>query len=205
MLTSLIVLGAGPKCFADSIVFSNLGTGGSVYHGGAGWFVTKALSPAFAFTPTSAVYLTQLDMALNYRSGTNSLTVDLMSDSGGPGAVLESWNASGLPAYGTCCTLQTFSGNGSILLEPGTQYWVAVLPGAGDSNGAWEYNATGDTGTLYENFGSGWVPIGALPVGAFEVQGEASTVPEPGTMILLGTGLLGLAGLLRRRSRRSAI
>ena len=40
------------------------------------------------------------------------------------------------------------------------------------------------------------------PQTGFASSGPATVVPEPGSMILLGSGLVGLAGLVRRRIRR---
>ena len=209
MLIGFLSFGAGAVCFAGTIVYDNLGSGSDVYNDVNSWAVigpgtilgpTIQSAPAEPFTPGSTVYFTQLDMALSYFLGTNTVTVDLMSDSSGPGAVLESWSVSNLPSVLTCCALQVLSGNGSILLESGTTYWVAVLPGNSDTFALWNLNSTGATATEFENFGNGWVPNpGISPTGAFEVQGNSAATPEPSTITLLGAGILGLAGVIRRR------
>jgi hypothetical protein len=211
VLTSLLVFGFGQKCFADSVLYSNLGNGSDVYSSSS----IGALGISFSFVPTSTAYFTELDIALDagyftgdgvVDLGSDSATVELMSDSAGsPGSALESWNVSGLPSFiGACCSLISLPGDGTILLDSGTTYWVAAF--AGDDEIWWNENATGAIQGLSSwTAGYGWTNY-PLPYigGALEVQGVSAT-PEPGTLTLLGSGSLGLAGLMRRRLRRSAI
>ncbi len=191
------------------IVYSNLGSGGSVYDGVYGWYASTVSSgnpglfqPAFSFTPAATTYFTELDLPLQMIEGANAVTVELLSDSSGiPGAVLESWSVTGLPTYsGSCCALQTLSGDGTIPLFSGTPYYVAVLPNDinSDTWALWNLNDTGATGNTFENQGTGWfVYETGQPAAAFEVQGNT---PEPGTAaLMLAAAAVALFGKLRRR------
>jgi hypothetical protein len=79
----------------------------------------------------------------------------------------------------------------------GTEYWISVVPDLSfPPQWGWE-TGTGGDGAAYQCFlGS----CGAVPNDlAFALFGGTSTTPEPGTLILLGSGILGLAGTLRRK------
>jgi len=206
-LAASIVLATGSRSFADTVVYNNLGTPGNVYDCCTGLTAAGATSTpgttysAFSFTPSTTVDFTQLTMGLSSVSGANAVTVELLGDASGPGSVLDSWNVINLPTFGTCCTLQDLSGNG-IALNSGTTYWLAVLPGNSGTWAVWNENTVGAMGAQYLNQGSGFINVGSQTVGAFEVEGSAivpSAVPEPGSVVLLSTGLLGLAWASRKR------
>ncbi len=97
--------------------------------------------------------------------------------------------------------------------------FTATFNPAGDNGlGSWAYTLSGQiAGNLGPNYGNGATSGGTVqftfdvhggqPFSGF-VRGKTGTttvtaVPEPGTLGLLGTGLLGIAGLVRRKFRQS--
>ena len=83
-------------------------------------------------------------------------------------------------------------------VNSGTQYWLSVYPDlAFPPQWGWS-SGTGGDGISYQDFFGARSQIGADM--AFALDGTTqSGVPEPGTLVMLGTGVLGLAGVIRRK------
>jgi len=98
-------------------------------------------------------------------------------------------NVNGFPIYVYWLYFNSFD------MAAGT-YWASVVPDLGfPPQWGWA-TATGGTGNGGYQCFFGSCNLTGTDF-AFAVDGKA--VPEPGTLIMLGTGILGLAGTLRRK------
>jgi hypothetical protein len=152
---------------------------------------------AGAFTPDANFTLLDVVVPVANVQGTDGAIIELLSDnSDSPGSVIEQWTVTP-PAYsfGSIPSSSTVEDVDSVSLVSGDQYWIAVLPKDSSSLDVIFTSSTGES----DDYGDGsWQPVsGEL---AFEVDGtaEAAATPEPGTICLLGIGLVA-AAIARRR------
>jgi PEP-CTERM motif len=105
----------------------------------------------------------------------------------------------------------TFNTGGSVFVTPGQQYVMFLSTskfylqsdgGAYISNGATNQYLNGfayfNNGSGFDNlFANAWDGYGLSPDWAVDLQFSAT--PEPGTLLMLGAGVLGAIGTLRRK------
>jgi hypothetical protein len=101
----------------------------------------------------------------------------------------------------SCATTACFTFTGGTLNVFSSSH---ALLFSGSFSGTLDITSAGPFGVLYT---LEYTPGGNPVVGGFQVSalgfvsGDSIVTPEPGTLGLLGTGLIGLAGMLRRKLR----
>jgi hypothetical protein len=216
LLALALCLTAFPA-MAQQTFFSDLGTGNDLYNDSTGWTVSgtgtvgTSFTAANLFTSLSSGSVSEIQLAVAYVTGTNAFYASIWTDNNGlPGTEL--WNAQNLSSSqpaGGCCGLVTVTGISGLSLTAGQQYFVVLGPESLNSTvwEAFDWNNQGVNGLdLYStNGGTNWNSNGTgNPLGAFDILGSSSvgTVPEPSSLLLLGTGLVGAFGTLRKKLMR---
>jgi hypothetical protein len=161
------------------------------------------------FTLGTATTLTQVQWVGSYfnppqQGNITAWTLTFWSDNAGqPGSALATFNVSGnanetfLQNDNVGDPTYLYSLDVNFAAAAGTQYWLSVVPDLGfPPQWGWE-TGTGGDGVAFQDFFGSRSQLGSDV--AFALFGNTSTVPEPGSLMLLGTGILGLAGVIRRK------
>jgi len=163
------------------------------------FYITDSFDPTQSGTANSAEFVAWVTLgssvtSVSWSIGTTPDGSDLGSGTVDPIASLIEVNSQGADVYS-----ETFSLPG-ISLTSGDTYYFTLQNGVAINSGAfWDYN---------DNYATGYVARGG-PNGSetFEILStaapSASPTPEPPTLLLLATGLLGLGIPLAARARRT--
>jgi hypothetical protein len=214
----ILALVASSLPLMASDLYNNLGTGTNVYNCCTGWTVGgsgtlgESFTAANEFMATASGSVSQINIGIGYVTGTNSFYValDQVGGDGLPGSQIMRWdNLSSATTFGQCCGLVSITGISGVNLVSGDSYYLVIGPESltGTTWEAWNLNSTGATGRdLFSNDGgSTWHDNGQQSLGAFEIVGGSSTTgttPEPSSLLLFGTGMLGAVGVIRRKLNR---
>jgi hypothetical protein len=208
---------AAPVIFSDNITVQNPDPlhkyqGTYDMYGAAGYIHEIAV----AFTPQNSGSVTEIDLEITRRFPAGA------TQGTSPVFRVEVWqNVNNLPGgtmlYGSAQTanavypgsvtgfdpltaFQSISGVTGLDLTSGTSYFLVVGISEPTSDIDW-FASSSVTGNALQYYNNAWGSAttgGYLP--AFKIIGETpTTAPEPATMLLLGLGMVGLAGVRRFR------
>ncbi|MDP9053156.1 MAG: hypothetical protein M3N93_02460 [Acidobacteriota bacterium] len=199
--------------YAD-IIYSNFGPSDNPFNMDSGETVSSDVDfmPSISFTVSSNEQLAEVDFVTSIaQGGTNQVTIGLSKDSGGhPGTSIASKEFDGqmgvlggedLDPADPSVELSWIP-TSVVSLTPGVTYWITLSAPAG-ANVTWNANTYALIGAPQfgdDQFINGsWQhtngTLGAIQIlDTAQTSGVPSSSPEPGTALLLGTGLIVAVG-----------
>ncbi len=201
-----------PAMASATIIFSDLGPANDVYNRSGGWTVSgsglqgTSHTVANLFTALTGGNVSQIDLAVTNVERPATFDASIWTNNSGlpgvqvPGAL---WNGLTSTVPGGF-PLVTISGISGVNLTAGESYFMILRPVdiTDSSLNAWNDNTQGVTGLalVSNDGGSSWDSYTSVILGAFDILNGTvpGPVPEPSTMLLLGSGLLGLWGARKK-------